>query len=57
MRRLIGDLHEIWSEQIQYREYLGTLDISTCGRFGDWEYFNMDDSILAGKREADGALT
>jgi UDP-galactopyranose mutase len=35
------------------RGYLTAMDIQTCGRFGDWEYFNMDESILAGKRAAD----
>jgi len=28
-------------------------DIHPCGRFGDWEYLNMDHSILSGKRIAD----
>jgi len=27
-------------------------DIYPCGRFGDWEYLNMDQAILTGKRVA-----
>jgi len=27
--------------------------IYACGRFGDWEYLNMDHSILSGKRAAE----
>jgi protoporphyrinogen oxidase len=34
-------------------EWLVGLDIHPCGRFGDWQYYNMDHSILAGKRIAD----
>ncbi len=30
--------------------YLKKHDIYPCGRFGEWEYFNMDHSILSGKR-------
>jgi len=29
------------------------MDIETCGRFGDWESFNLDASLLAGKRDAE----
>ena len=34
-------------------EYLRSIDILACGRFGDWEYLNMDHSIMCGKRVAD----
>lgn len=34
-------------------EYLWSLGIYPCGRFGDWEYLNMDHSILSGKRVAE----
>jgi UDP-galactopyranose mutase len=34
-------------------EWLVGLDIHPAGRFGDWQYYNMDHSILAGKRIAD----
>ena len=37
----------------QIHSYLHSLDIYPCGRFGEWEYFNMDHSILSGKRTAD----
>ena len=33
--------------------YLKEHDIYPCGRFGEWEYFNMDHSILSGKRAAE----
>ncbi len=33
--------------------FLRDHNIYTCGRFGEWEYFNMDHSILSGKRVAD----
>lgn len=29
-------------------DYLDTLDIKTCGRFGEWEYFWSDQSFLSG---------
>ncbi|MCM2255994.1 MAG: FAD-dependent oxidoreductase [Vicinamibacteria bacterium] len=35
------------------KEHLRPLRIQTCGRFGDWEYFNMDHAILAGKQAAE----
>ncbi len=37
------------------REYLECQDIFPCGRFGDWEYLNMDHAILSGKRAAESA--
>ena len=48
--------HQHGSHIPAIKDYLGTLDIQTCGRFGDWEYFNMDASMLAGKRAADALL-
>lgn len=33
--------------------FLKEHDIYPCGRFGEWEYFNMDHSILSGKKVAD----
>jgi len=33
--------------------YLNSLKISSMGRFGEWEYLNMDKSILSGKRAAE----
>lgn len=34
-------------------DYLLRHDIFPCGRFGEWEYFNMDHSISSGKRTAE----
>ncbi|GAH58888.1 unnamed protein product, partial [marine sediment metagenome] len=33
--------------------FLRANNIISCGRFGEWEYFNMDHSIMSGKRAAD----
>lgn len=33
--------------------YLRKHDIFPCGRFGEWEYFNMDHSMLSGKKTAE----
>lgn len=35
------------------KEYLRRLDIFSKGRFGDWEYLNMDHAILSGKAAAE----
>lgn len=34
------------------RRFLKEKDIYPCGRFGMWEYFNMDGSILSGRNTA-----
>ena len=34
-------------------DYLHGIGIHPCGRFGDWQYYNMDHSIMSGKRVAD----
>ena len=34
-------------------EYLESRDIYTAGRYGRWEYFSMEDSILSGKSAAE----
>ena len=39
------------------REYLEPRGIFSCGRFGDWEYLNMDHAILSGKRAAELAAS
>lgn len=44
--------HEVTSK---LKAYLASVGIFTCGRFGEWEYFNMDHSILSGKRAAEQA--
>jgi UDP-galactopyranose mutase len=33
--------------------YLESCDIYTAGRYGRWEYFSMEDSILSGKQAAE----
>ncbi len=35
-------------------DFLKSLNIIPVGRFAEWEYFNMDKAILAGKRAAEG---
>ena len=35
------------------KQFLLENGIYACGRFGDWEYLNMDHSILSGKRAAE----
>ena len=37
-------------------QFLNENEIFPCGRFGDWEYLNMDHSILSGKRAAEKVL-
>ncbi len=37
--------------------YLETRDIYTAGRYGRWDYYSMEDSILSGKKAADAALS
>ncbi len=34
-------------------QFLEKNDIYPCGRFGEWEYLNMDHSILSGKKVAE----
>jgi protoporphyrinogen oxidase len=34
--------------------YLESLDIFTAGRYGKWDYYSMEDSILSGKGAAEG---
>ena len=34
-------------------DFLRKNDIFSCGRFGEWEYFNMDHAITSGKRTAE----
>jgi len=37
-------------------DFLKDNDILPCGRFGDWEYFNVDKCIMSGKRVAERIL-
>lgn len=39
------------------REWLREFGIRTVGRFGEWQYFNMDHSMRSGKQAADEVLT
>jgi protoporphyrinogen oxidase len=39
--------------QQMVRGYLEANAIYSCGRFGEWEYLNMDQAILSGKRAAE----
>ncbi len=34
-------------------EYLESRDIFTAGRYGRWDYYSMEDSILSGKAAAE----
>lgn len=36
--------------------YLKKISITSQGRFGEWEYLNMDQAILSGKTAADGNI-
>ena len=38
-------------------QWLLSQGIHPCGRFGDWEYYNMDHSIMSGKRAAEEVAT
>lgn len=45
---IIYDLNHRQNVALIHR-YLESQDIYPCGRFGEWEYLNMDHSILSGK--------
>jgi len=49
---VIYDLHHRKNVK-KIHDYLLRHDIFPCGRFGEWEYFNMDHSIASGKRTAE----
>jgi UDP-galactopyranose mutase len=52
---IIYDLrHDAYTSLLS--EWLSERDIETRGRFGEWEYFNMDHSMLSGKAAAEAAL-
>lgn len=38
------------------RDFLNEVHVDSRGRFGEWEYFNMDQAILSGKAAAEEAL-
>jgi len=39
------------------KAFLEEKKINTCGRFGEWEYFWTDQSLISGKKTADEILT
>lgn len=45
--------HNRRSSVKKIRDYLHRHDIETCGRFGEWAYLWMDQSVLSGKRAAE----
>jgi UDP-galactopyranose mutase len=53
---IIYDLHHRQKVDT-IRQFLETRRIFSCGRFGEWEYFNMDHSILSGKQMAERVLS
>ena len=49
---VIPDLdHEENTKRIH--AYLDSVEIISCGRFGAWQYLNMDHALLSGKRAAE----
>ncbi len=38
------------------KPYLDSLGVTSMGRFGEWEYLNMDKSILSGKKAAEETM-
>ena len=49
---VVYDLHHKRNVNL-IQAYLKSLGVSSMGRFGEWEYFNMDKAILSGKRAAE----
>ena len=49
---VVYDLHHKRNVNL-IQAYLKSLGVSSMGRFGEWEYFNMDKAILSGKRVAE----
>ena len=50
---VIYDLDHRRNVSVVHR-YLRERRVTPVGRFGEWEYFNMDKAVLAGKRAAEG---
>ncbi|MFN8500037.1 MAG: FAD-dependent oxidoreductase [Anaerolineae bacterium] len=50
---------DTWKEQSvkTIRDWLESVDIVLSGRFAEWEYYNSDHAILAGKRAAETVNT
>ncbi|MCX6649740.1 MAG: FAD-dependent oxidoreductase [Candidatus Bathyarchaeota archaeon] len=49
---VVYDLHHQRNVNL-IQTYLKSLGVSSMGRFGEWEYLNMDKAILSGKRAAE----
>ncbi|MCW4051481.1 MAG: FAD-dependent oxidoreductase [Candidatus Bathyarchaeota archaeon] len=49
---VIYDLHHTENVKI-IRDFLDSINIIPIGRFGEWEYYNMDKAILSGRRAAE----
>jgi UDP-galactopyranose mutase len=52
---VIYDLDHARNVQV-IRDWLAQYGIQTVGRFGEWQYFNMDHSMRSGKSAADRIL-
>jgi len=33
-------------------DYLDKIGIKICGRFGEWKYYNMDETVMSAKKLA-----
>ena len=38
-------------------DYLQSRDIYTAGRYGAWDYYSMEDSIMSGKKAAEAVIS
>lgn len=65
---IFGDVKRLYPAYVIYtiggrhtrdsiHQFLHSKDIYPCGRFGEWEYLNMDHAILSGKKAADEVLS
>jgi protoporphyrinogen oxidase len=45
--------HEIYKNRKTVRQWLLKFGIETIGRFGEWDYFWTDQSLLSGKHSID----
>ena len=49
--------HDHRSSVDSLHDFLKENSIYSCGRFGEWEYLNMDQSILSGKRAVEESFS
>jgi protoporphyrinogen oxidase len=57
----IGFAYVVFDEHRQRRletllQYLESRDIYSAGRYGNWDYYSMEDSILSGKKAAEAVV-